>query len=58
VLLHYLGKHETQKLSFHLNAACFFKKKYETELKYHLVKAEPLFTDKTINWVHQTGPRK
>jgi len=27
-------------------------------LKYHLVTAEPPFTAKTIDWVHQTGPRK
>jgi len=44
--------------SFHLNAACFFTKKHETQLKYHLVRAEPPFTVKTIDWVHQTGPRK
>jgi len=43
--------------SFHLNAACFFTKKHETQ-KYHLVRAEPSFTVKTIDWVHQTGPRK
>jgi len=24
-------------------------------LKYHLVRAEPPFTVKTINWLHQTG---
>jgi len=29
-----------------------------TVLKYHLVRAEPSFTVKTIDWVHQTGPRK
>ena len=45
--------------SFHLNAACFFTKKHESQLKiYHLVRAEPPFTVKTIDWVHQTGPRK
>ena len=38
--------------SFHLNAACFFTK------KYHLVTAGPPFTVKTIEWEHQTGPRK
>jgi len=27
-------------------------------LKYHLVGAQPPFTVKTIDWVHQTGPRK
>jgi len=44
--------------SFHLSAACFFTKKNETHLKYHLVRAEPPFTVKTIDWVHQIGPRK
>jgi len=27
-------------------------------VKYHLVRAEPPFTVKTINWVHQTVPMK
>jgi len=45
--------------SFHLNAAYFFTKKHETQFKkYHLVRAEPPLTVKTIDWVHQTGPRK
>ena len=44
--------------SFHLSAACFFTKKYETVLKYQLVRAEPPFAVKTIDWMHQTGPRK
>jgi len=44
--------------SFHLNAACFFTKKHETQLKIHLVRAEAPFTVKTIDWEHQTGPRK
>ena len=26
-------------------------------LKYHQVTAEPPFTVKTIDWMHQTGPR-
>jgi len=34
------------------------KKKHETQLKYHLVKAEQPFTVKMIDWVHQTGSRK
>ena len=38
--------------AFHLNSACFFTKKHETQLKYHLVRAEPPFTVKTIDWVH------
>jgi len=37
----------------------FSPKKQETQLKkYHLVRAEPPFTVKTIDLVHQTGPRK
>jgi len=45
--------------SFHLNTACFFiKKTRNTVKKYHPVRAEPAFTVKTIDWVHQTGPRK
>jgi len=27
-------------------------------LKYHLVRDEPPCTVKTIDWEHQTGPRK
>jgi len=44
--------------SFHLNAACFFTKNKKHSLYYHLVRAEPPFTVKTIDWVHQTGPRR
>jgi len=44
--------------SFHLNDACFFTKKHETQLKYLLVRGEPPFTVQTIEWEHQTGPRK
>jgi len=42
--------------SFYLNVACFLPKTHET-LKYHLVTAEPPFTVKTIDWMHQTWPR-
>jgi len=39
--------------SFHLNAACFLTKKTQNiVLKYHLVRAQPPFTVKTIDWVH------
>jgi len=44
--------------SFHLNAACFFTKNTKHSLKYHLIRAEPPFTVKKVDWVHQTGPRK
>jgi len=59
MLLHYPGKEtgNPEIASFHLNAACFFHQKHETQ-KYHLVGAEPPFTVNMIDWVHQTGPRK
>jgi len=44
--------------SFHLNSACFSPKITKHSYKYHLVRAEPPFAVKTIDWVHQTGPRK
>ena len=45
--------------SFHLNAACFLPKNPQNIFsKYHLVRAEPPFTVKTIDWMHHTGPRK
>ena len=44
--------------SFHLNATCFSPKNTKHSLKYHLIRAESPFTVKTIDWVHQTGPRK
>ena len=34
-----------------------FYQKHTDTLKYHLVTAEPPFTVKTIDWMHQTGPR-
>ena len=40
--------------SFHLNAACFLPK---NSLKYNLVTDVPPSTVKTINCMHQTGPR-
>jgi len=43
--------------SCHLNDACFFTKNTK-QLKYHLVRDEPPFIVKTIDWMHQTGPRK
>jgi len=45
--------------SFHLNAAYFSPKNTkQSKKKYHLVRAEPRFTVKTIDWMQQTGPRK
>jgi len=40
--------------SFQLNAACFFTKKTRNSEKYHLVRDEPPFVVKTIDWMHQT----
>ena len=34
-----------------------FYQKHTKYIKYHLVTAEPPFTVKTIDWMHQTGPR-
>jgi len=34
-----------------------FYQKHTKHIKYHLVTAEPHFTVKTIDWMHQTGPR-
>jgi len=36
----------------------FYQKKNKNSLKYHLVRAEPSVTVKTIDWVHHTGPGK
>jgi len=35
----------------------FCQKNTRNTLKYHLVTAEPPFTVKTIDWMHQTGHR-
>jgi len=53
-----LGERGNPKFpSFYLNAAWFLPKTTLNTLKYHLVTNEPLFTVKTIEWMHQTGPR-
>jgi len=36
----------------------FFTKNTKHSLKCHLVRAEPPFTVKAIEWEHQTGPSK
>jgi len=36
----------------------FHQKKHETQLKCHRVRTEPPFAVRTIDWMHQTGPRK
>jgi len=56
MLLHYLGKQETQKLRLFTEILhAFLPKTTRNTLKYHLVTAEPPFTVKTIDWMHQTG---
>jgi len=51
------GETRNSKIAyFHLNAAYFLPKTTWNTLKYHLVRAEPPFTVKTIDWMHQTGP--
>jgi len=59
MLLHYLGKQETRKLLFSLKCCMLVlpQNTKHTE-KYHLVRTEPPFTVKMIDWVHHTGPRK
>jgi len=53
------GKIENPEIvSFHLNAACCFTEKTQNALKYHLVTAGPFFTDRMIDCMHLTGPRK
>jgi len=48
-----------ESASFHSNDACLFTTKTRnTVKKYYLVRAEPPFTVKTIDWEHQTGSRK
>jgi len=60
MLLHYLEETGNPEIaSFHLNIACFFTTNTKHGLKCHLVRAEPLFTVKTIDCVHPyTEPRK
>jgi len=42
---------------FSLKCGMLFTRNTRNTLKYHLVTAEPPFTVKTIDWMHQTGPR-
>jgi len=41
---------------FSLKCCMLFIKNTLNTLKYHLVTAEPSFTVKTTDWMHQTGP--
>jgi len=45
--------------SFRLKCCMLFRQKTRnTVKKYHLVRTGPPFSVKTIDWVHQTRPRK
>jgi len=35
----------------------FYQKHTRNTLRYHLVTAKPPFAVKTMDWMHQTGPR-
>ena len=58
MLLHYLGNWKPGNCVFSLKCCMLFTKNTKHSQKYHLVRAEPPFTVKTIEWAHQTGPRK
>jgi len=51
------GNRKPKIANFHSNAACFLPKTKWNTLKYHLLTTEPPFTVKTIDRMHQTGPR-
>ena len=46
-----IGPHSSSR-----KCCMLFTKNTRNTLKYHLVTAEPPFTVKTIDWVHQAGP--
>jgi len=51
------GNRKPENCTFSLKCCMRFTKNTRNTLKYHLVTAEPLFTVKTIDRMHQTGPR-
>jgi len=51
------GNRKPEKCIFSLKCCMLFTKNTRNTLKYHLVTAEPPFTVKTIDGMHQTGPR-
>ena len=57
MLLHHLGKRKPENCVFSLKCCMLFSKNTQNTLKYRLVTSEPPFTVKTIDWMHQTGPR-
>jgi len=52
------GNRKPENCVFSLKCCMLYTKNTRKTLKYHLVTAEPSFTVKTIDWVHQTGHRK
>jgi len=59
MILHYLGKQENRKLRLFTKNKMLhaFYQNTRNTLKYHLFTAEPPFTVKMVNWMHQRGPR-
>ena len=51
------GNRKPENCVFSLKCWMLFTKNTRNTLKYHLVTAEPPFTVKTIDWMHQTAPR-
>jgi len=51
------GNRKPKNCVFSLKCCTLFTKNTWNILKYRLVTAEPTFTVKTIDWMHQTGPR-
>ena len=51
------GNRNRENCVFSLKSCMLFTKNTRKTLKYHLITAEPTFTDKMIDWMHQTGPR-
>jgi len=51
------GETGNPKIIFSLKYCMLFNKNTRNTLKYHRVAAEPPFTVKMIDWMHQTGPR-
>ena len=52
------GNMKPENCVFSLKCCMLYTKNTPKTLKYHLVTAEPSFTVKTIDGLHQTGPRK
>jgi len=51
------GNRKRENCVFSVKCCMLFTENTRNALKYHLVTAEPPFTVKTIDWMHQTGPR-